>query len=218
MIEVFHLYKSYGKGVYALWDISFQVRAGEFVFITGPSGAGKTTLLKILFAAEQPDRGQVLVAGRNIWRLHRRQIPRLRRQIGFVFQDFKLLPRRTVFENVAFCQRVVGVHPKDIKRRVWNVLKMVGLTHKRDLHVELLSGGEQQRVAIARALVNGPPLLLADEPTGNLDPELSREVMNLFKVANREDTTVLVATHDRELVEKMGERAISLERGKIIEG
>jgi len=218
MIEVFHLYKSYGKGTYALWDISFQVRAGEFVFITGPSGAGKTTLLRILFAAEQPDRGQVLVAGRNILRLNRREIPALRRGIGFVFQDFKLLPRRTVFENVAFCQRAVGVPPKEIKRRDWTVLKMVGLTHKRDVPAERLSGGEQQRAAVARALVNGPALLLADEPTGNLDPELSQEVMDLFRGANAEDTTVLVATHDRALVERMGERAVSLERGKIIEG
>ncbi len=216
MVRIAGVWKRYDDGRYVLQNVDLQVRRGEFVFITGPSGAGKTTLLSLLYGAEVSDRGQVFVAGRNITRLRRKELSRLRRGIGIVFQDFKLLPRRTVFENIAFCQRAIGVPASEARRRVYAVLKLVRLAEKRDLSPRVLSGGEQQRVAIARALVNRPPLLIADEPTGNLDPDMAQEVMDVFREVNRLATTVVVATHDRSVIEYIGARTVHLENGQVI--
>ncbi|MBI2176760.1 MAG: cell division ATP-binding protein FtsE [Candidatus Tectomicrobia bacterium] len=218
MIRLIGVWKRYEEGGFALQEMNLHIPRGEFVFITGPSGAGKTTLLSLIYAAESVDRGQIFIAGRNITRLRRKDLPHLRRGIGVVFQDFKLLPRRTVFDNIAFCQRAIGVPAREARRRVYAVLKLVGLASKRNVFPRFLSGGEQQRVAIARALVNRPPLLIADEPTGNLDQTMAREVMDLFRAINRMATTVVVATHDRSLVEYLGRRAMRLENGRIVDG
>ncbi|MBI1725033.1 MAG: cell division ATP-binding protein FtsE [Candidatus Tectomicrobia bacterium] len=218
MIRLIGVWKRYEEGGFALQEMNLHIPRGEFVFITGPSGAGKTTLLSLIYAAESVDRGQIFIAGRNITRLRRKDLPHLRRGIGVVFQDFKLLPRRTVFDNIAFCQRAIGVPAREARRRVYAVLKLVGLASKRNIFPRVLSGGEQQRVAIARALVNRPPLLIADEPTGNLDQTMAREVMDLFRAINRMATTVVVATHDRSLVEYLGRRAMRLENGRIVDG
>ena len=190
-----------------------NVDKGEFCFLTGPSGAGKTTFLKLVFREELPSQGQILVGGRNITAIPPGQIPELRRSIGVVFQDFKLLKRKTIIENVAFVLRILGVPPREQKRRAFAALKAVGLHHKMHAYPLQLSGGEQQRVAIARALINEPMLLLADEPTGNLDPEMAQEIMRLFLEVNARGTTVVVATHDREMIQRMGKRVISLEKG-----
>src|SRR5262245_9577948 len=179
MIQMYHVDMRYEGGMYAIRDVSLSVERGEFVFLTGASGAGKTTLLRLLFGAERPTSGQILVAGRNVSRLTPRQIPDLRRQIGVIFQDFKLLQQRTVFENVAVALEISGVPEREIRARVWSTVKRLGLGHRLDHKPRALSGGEQQRVAIARALVNEPPLLLADEPTGNLDPDLSLDIMDI---------------------------------------
>ncbi|MFQ5894395.1 MAG: cell division ATP-binding protein FtsE [Nitrospinota bacterium] len=216
MIRLSQVTKRYGGGRPALEGVSFSVEAGEFTFVTGPSGAGKTTLLKIIFGAERADRGQVMVAGRNVTRIRRRELPHLRRGMGFVFQDFKLLPRRSVFENLEFCQRAIGVGAREARRRVYGVLKMVGLAEKQHLLPRLLSGGEQQRVAIARALVNRPAVLLADEPTGNLDSETGRDMMELFRRAHAMGATVVVATHDWTLVGYVGGRVLRLDRGRLV--
>jgi len=218
MVRLAGVCKRYDDGRFVLQKIDLHVQRGEFVFITGPSGAGKTTLLSLLYGAEVSDRGQVFIAGRNITRLRRKELSHLRRGIGVVFQDFKLLPRRTVFENIAFCQRAIGVPAREASRRVYAVLKLVKLAEKRDLLPRFLSGGEQQRVAIARALVNRPPLLIADEPTGNLDPEMAREVMDIFASVNRIATTVVVATHDRSVIEYIASRTIRLEFGQVVRG
>jgi len=185
--------------------------------LTGPSGAGKTTFLKLIFREETPTQGQILVNGRNVSAIPDSKIPYLRRSIGVVFQDFKLLKRKTVFENVAFVLKVMGVPKAERKRRVFQVLKQVSLHHKMHSYPMQLSGGEQQRIAIARSLINEPVLLLADEPTGNLDPDLALEIMSLFKEINNRGTTVLVATHDRELITRMKKRVIALERGRVTE-
>ena len=218
MIRLIGVWKRYEEGGFALQEMNLHIPRGEFVFITGPSGAGKTTLLSLIYGAESVDRGQIFIAGRNITRLLRKDLPHLRRGIGVVFQDFKLLPRRTVFDNIAFCQRAIGVPAREARRRVYAVLKLVGLAAKRNTFPRFLSGGEQQRVAIARALVNRPPLLIADEPTGNLDQTMAREVMDLFRAINRMATTVVVATHDHSLVEYMAKRAMRLENGRISDG
>jgi cell division transport system ATP-binding protein len=216
VIQTFHVSKVYERGDQpALHDISIEIEKGEFVFLTGPSGAGKTTLLKLVFAAEKPTAGQILVNGRNIAKLKPRQIPYLRRQVGVVFQDFKLIPTRTVHENVAYALEVIGLPEKEIRRRVYHVLKGVGLFHKANVLPPKLSGGEQQRVAIARALVNDPVLLLADEPTGNLDEEITKEVMSLLESANARGTTVIVATHDKGLIDGYKKRVIHLKRGIV---
>lgn len=215
MIQMFHVCKTYGE-TQALVDVSLEVKKGELAFIIGPSGAGKTTLLKLVFCAERADSGQILVNGRNLAAIRASTIPYLRRNIGVVFQDFKLLSKKTVFENIAFCQRVIGVPNREIKRRVWQVLKAMGLNHKLDMLPVQLSGGEQQRVAIARALVNEPALLLADEPTGNLDPDISEEIMGLFKYINLRGTTVVVATHDKSLVGRTNSKIIELHLGRVI--
>ena len=214
---MFHVSKSYLAGSFALRDVSLEVGKGEFVFLTGPSGAGKTTLLKLVFAAEKPSEGQIVVLGRNIGRLGPSAVPPLRRRIGVVFQDFKLLPRRTVEENVALALDVVGSPRRETRARVFAILKQLGLQHRRYHHPLSLSGGEQQRVAIARALVNEPHILLADEPTGNLDPELTVEIMDLIASASTRGTTVIVATHELEIVSRYGKRALRLEDGAITE-
>jgi cell division transport system ATP-binding protein len=215
MIQAFHVYKQYDRESMALSDVTLSVGRGEFCFLTGPSGAGKTTFLKLVFREELPSQGQILVGGRNVTAIPDGQIPELRRSIGVVFQDFKLLRRKTILENVAFVLRILGVAPREQKRRAFAALKAVGLHHKMHAYPLQLSGGEQQRVAIARALINEPMLLLADEPTGNLDPEMALEIMRLFLDVNARGTTVLVATHDREMIQRMGKRVIALEKGRV---
>jgi cell division transport system ATP-binding protein len=213
VIETRNLSKTYGRGVYALRNLTLTIQKGEFVFLTGPSGAGKTTLLRLLLVEERPTDGEVEVAGRNLARLAPAQVQAYRRSVGFVFQDFKLIQTKTVFENVSFVMRVLGV-PIDVqRRRTYQVLKQVGLQHRLQAYPVELSGGEQQRVAIARALANEPNLILADEPTGNLDPDLSVEIMNLFRDINTSGTTILVATHDRSLITRTGHRVLHLEHG-----
>jgi cell division transport system ATP-binding protein len=215
MIQLFRVSKEYGRFRHALSDVTCTIERGEFVFLTGPSGAGKSTFLKLLFRDEPPTSGQILVNGRNIGVLPASQIPYFRRSVGVVFQDFKLIRRKSVFENIAFVQNVLGLPRAEQKRRAYQVLKRVGLHHQMNAYPDELSGGEQQRVAIARAIVNEPTLLLADEPTGNLDPVLSEEIMRLFAEINIRGTTVLVATHDFDLIRRMGKRVLSLDRGRL---
>jgi cell division transport system ATP-binding protein len=215
MIQLFRVSKEYGRFRHALQDVTCTIERGEFVFLTGPSGAGKSTFLKLLFREQPPTSGQILVNGRNIGVLPASQIPYFRRTVGVVFQDFKLIARKSVFENIAFVQNVLGLPRAEQKRRAYQVLKRVGLHHQMNSYPDELSGGEQQRVAIARAIVNEPTLLLADEPTGNLDPVLSEEIMRLFLEINIRGTTVLVATHDFELIRRMGKRVLSLDRGRL---
>ena len=217
MIETHALGKAYGRGLYALRDLTLKVERGEFVFLTGPSGAGKSTLLRLLLLEERPTEGVAIVNGRNLVRMSSREVQAYRRSVGFVFQDFKLVPNKTVFENVSFALRVLGTPIEQQRRRTYQVLKWVGLQHRLQAYPLELSGGEQQRVAIARALVNEPQLVLADEPTGNLDPDLSLEIMNLFRDINASGTTVLVATHDRELIKWVGRRTVHLEHGRLLE-
>ena len=217
MIETHHLSKLYSRGLYALQDLTLNVDKGEFVFLTGPSGAGKSTLLRLLLCQEKPSEGEIFVNGHDLTKLSRSDIQEYRRGIGFIFQDFKLIPTRTVFENVAFVLEVLGVPSNQQRRRAHQVLKWVGLQHRINAFPRDLSGGEQQRIAIARALVNDPALVLADEPTGNLDPDLSLEIMNLLREINAGGTTVLVATHDRELIRLVGRRTITLDQGRIVE-
>ena len=216
MIQMFHVYKAYPGDPPVLSDINLHVQKGEFVFLTGPSGAGKTTLMKLIFCGEKATKGQILVGGRNIARIRESAVPYLRRNIGVVFQDFKLLPHRTVEDNVAFALDVLGVPRSKARERVQRMLKMVGLQHKAGSLPMKLSGGEQQRVVIARALVNDPTILLADEPTGNLDPALTLEIMDLLMDVNARGTTVMVATHDSTLLARYQKRTVRLERGFIV--
>jgi len=217
VIETSHLSKMYGRGIYALRDVSLVVEKGEFVFLTGPSGAGKSTLLRLLLRQELPSEGSVKVAGRDLAKLTPGQAQSYRRGVGFVFQDFKLIPSKTVLDNVGLVPRVLGATSVQQQRRTFQVLKWLGLQHRMNAYPLELSGGEQQRVAIARALVNEPALILADEPTGNLDPDLSLEIMNLFRDINARGTTVLVATHNRELMRHVGRRAVTLDHGHLVE-
>ena len=217
MIETSHLSKMYSRGIYALRDVSLVVEKGEFVFLTGPSGAGKSTLLRLLLRQELATEGSVKVAGRDLAKLTPSQAQSYRRAVGFVFQDFKLIPSKTVLDNVGLVPRVLGATSVQQQRRTFQVLKWLGLQHRMNAYPLELSGGEQQRVAIARALVNEPALILADEPTGNLDPDLSLEIMNLFRDINARGTTVLVATHNRELMRHVGRRAITLDHGHVVE-
>ena len=217
MIETDHLSKLYSRGVYALRDLSLTIDKGEFMFLTGPSGAGKSTFLRLLLREELPNEGELKVAGRDLKTLGSSQVQSYRRTVGFVFQDFRLIPRFTVFQNVAFVMRVLGVPVAVQQRKTFQVLKWVGLQHRMNAYPAELSGGEQQRIAIARALVNDPQIVLADEPTGNLDPDLALEIMNLFREINARGTTVVVATHDRELIKRVGRRFITLEHGRVVE-
>jgi cell division transport system ATP-binding protein len=217
VIEASRLSKVYSRGVYALRDLSLTVDKGEFIFLTGASGAGKSTFLRLILREDLASDGSLSVAGRDVKELHGAQIQAYRRSIGFVFQDFRLVPRFTVFQNVSFVMRVLGVALNVQQRKTFQVLKWVGLQHRMNAFPEELSGGEQQRVAIARALVNDPQLVLADEPTGNLDPDLSLDIMNLFREINARGTTVVVATHDRELIQRVGRRAVTLDHGRIAE-
>ncbi len=217
MIETRRLSKVYSRGLYALRELTLSVEKAEFVFLTGPSGAGKSTFLRLLLMQERPSEGEVFVNGHNLSMLSRREIQEYRRGIGFVFQDFKLIPSRTVLENISFVPEVLGVPASHQRRRAFQVLKWVGLQHRMNAYPKDLSGGEQQRIAIARALVNDPAILIADEPTGNLDPDLSLEIMNLLREINAGGTTVLVATHDRELIRLVGRRTITLDQGRVVE-
>jgi cell division transport system ATP-binding protein len=217
VIETHHLSKVYSRGLYALRDLTLSIEKAEFVFLTGPSGAGKSTFLRLLLLQERPSEGEVFVNGQNLATLKRSEIQEYRRGIGFIFQDFKLIPSRTVLENISFVPEVLGVPAAQQRRRAFQVLKWVGLQHRINAYPQDLSGGEQQRIAIARALVNDPVLVIADEPTGNLDPDLSLEIMNLLREINAGGTTVLVATHDRELIRLVGRRTITLEQGKVVE-
>lgn len=215
MIQLFHVSKYYDRRT-ALSGINLQIEKGECVLLVGPSGAGKTTLLKLLFCAERPDEGQILVQNRNVARLRPSDVPYLRRTMGFVFQDFRLLPKKNVFGNVALPLVVQGVSTFETKRRVIEALKAVGVEHKKESRPAALSAGEQQRVCIARAIVTGPIILLADEPTGNLDAELAREIIELFKVINARGTTVIVATHNRQVVEQINRRVVTLNQGVLV--
>ncbi|MEE9613499.1 MAG: cell division ATP-binding protein FtsE [Thermodesulfobacteriota bacterium] len=215
MIQLFHVFKNYESSVPALEDVTLKIGKGEFVFVTGASGAGKSTLLKIMFGSESPSDGQIIIDGRNYYRIPRAEIPSLRRRIGFVFQDFKLLPNKSVFENIAMALKVMGVGPAEVKNRVLKSLSYVKLRHKANYKPLSLSGGEQQRIAVARALVKEPAILLADEPTGNLDPGLAVEIMDLFKEVNNRGTTVVVATHDRGLLDRLHKRIIVLDKGRV---
>ncbi len=217
MIEMYRVSKRYPNGVDALSDVSCTIQSGEFVYLTGPSGAGKSTFVRLLICQEQVTEGQVLVKGRNLRMLQKRSIPYLRRNIGVVFQNFRLLPNRTVFDNVAIGLEIRGIPAQEIRPRVIQTLEMVGLGDYRDTFPQMLSGGEQQRVAIARALVNEPAVLVADEPTGNLDPALSREILSLLIEVQRRGTTVIVATHDLELMKEYPGRVLRLEDGKLVE-
>jgi cell division transport system ATP-binding protein len=215
MIQFYHVYKSYDGRQKAVKDVSFKVEKGEFVFLTGPSGAGKSTILKLILCAEKADDGQILIAGRNVARLGQHDIPALRRQIGTVFQDFKLIERKTVFENVAISLRIMRAGEDQIVKKTVNALRAVGILSKKDNYPLQLSGGEQQRVAIARALVKEPVILLADEPTGNLDKKITQEILGLIKDIHAQGTTVIVATHDPDLIGKTGKRMIHIEDGRV---
>jgi cell division transport system ATP-binding protein len=217
VIEFYRVAKEY-QGRRVLKDVTFQVKKGEFVFLSGPSGAGKTTLLRLVFRAERPNDGQIIVNGMNVSAMSGSRVPALRRSIGIVFQDYKLLPTRTVLENVTYVQKFLGVPPAERRRRAYQVLRLVELHHRLGALPEELSGGEQQRVALARALVHDPTLLVADEPTGNLDHRLAGEVMKLIAEINIRGTTVVVATHDQDLVRRSGRRCLTLDRGRIVEG
>ena len=217
MIQLHNVSMAYQSDVTALNGINLKVPKGDFIFLTGQSGAGKSTLLKLLYAALVPTRGQVLIEGQNVTRLTRSQIPYLRRNIGVVFQDFKLLPQRTVMENVAITLEVLGWGKKDIGKKVYHILKQMGMEQKINSTPLRLSGGEQQRVALARALVNDPKILLADEPTGNLDDENKEQILSIFKEANIRGTTVVVATHDHRLIENSHRRVVLLDKGRIVE-
>jgi cell division transport system ATP-binding protein len=216
VIQLFHVTKEYPGDGPALQDVTLEIDKGEFVFLTGPSGAGKSTLLKLIFCDEPATSGQLLLFGKNVAKIRPAAVPFVRRHIGVVFQDFKLLPQRTVAENVALPLEVRGLADKEIRKRVKALLRSVGLEHRADKFPPSLSGGEQQRVAVARALSADPTLLLADEPTGNLDPERTLEVMDLLHGANARGTTVVVATHDRTLLERYKRRVIALDRGRLV--
>lgn len=216
MIEMQDVYKKYPNGVTALNGINVRINQGEFVYIVGPSGAGKSTFIKLIYREEIPTSGIIMMNGVNLAKLRMRKVPIYRRNIGVVFQDFKLLPKLTVYENVAFALEVIEEHPKIIKKRVMEVLDLVNLKHKAKMLPTELSGGEQQRVSIARSFVNSPKVVIADEPTGNLDPETSWEIMNIFDEINTRGTTVVMATHNREIVNTIKHRVIAIESGKII--
>lgn len=208
--------KVYPGGSVALQDVNVHIEPGEFVFVVGPSGAGKSTFIKMLFREVLPTTGSIFVNGMDILALSPKEIPFMRRQLGIIFQDYRLLPDRTVFENVAFAMQVIEAPHRKIRRQVNNVLDLVGLRHRSNAYPNELSGGEQQRIAIARAIVNDPVFVIADEPTGNLDPETSWDIMEIFKEINDTGTTIVMATHDKEVVDAMGKRVIAIEHGRIV--
>ena len=216
MIKFVNISKEYKNGVTALYDINVEIGKGEFVFLVGSSGAGKSTLIKILLKEEGISRGKLYLNGMDITRVPNRRIPFIRRQVGVVFQDFRLLPNKTVYENVAFAMEIVGAKPRDIRRRVPLILSMVDLSRKANNFPDQLSGGEQQRVSIARAIINNPPVLIADEPTGNLDPETAWEIMKVLTDINNRGTTVVMATHARDIVNLMKKRVVALEDGRLV--
>ena len=207
--------KTYQTGTEAVKHTTLHIEKGEFAFIVGPSGCGKSTLMKMLLKEVEPTSGNIYINGKDITQISKKQVPYLRRKMGIVFQDFRLLPDKTVYENVAFAMRVIEANPKMIKKQVPNVLALVGLLKKAKMYPDELSGGEQQRVAVARAIVNNPMMLIADEPTGNLDPETAWEIMSLLNDINRRGTTVVVATHAKEIVDKMQKRVIAIENGTV---
>jgi cell division transport system ATP-binding protein len=217
MIQVYNVSMSYKEDIEVLHEINFNVKKGEFVFLVGTSGAGKTTILRLLYRELVPTSGQIILAGKNLSQISRSQIPYLRRRMGVIFQDFKLLPNKTVQENIALAMKVTGAKRPHIRQQVDRLLHQMSLVHRKDALPEDISGGEQQRVAIARAMANDPVVLLADEPTGNLDPKLSLEIMHLFENFNFRGTTVMVATHDLSLVQQLGKRVIRIEDGKNVE-
>lgn len=216
MIQFLSVNKKFAGGAAALRNISFKLEQGDFAFLRGASGAGKSTLLKLIYRELEPSSGQVLVNGRNVALIPRKKVPFLRRTIGVVFQDFRLIPRRTIFENISYLPQILGVGLPERKRLAYQTLRRVGLAHRMNSFPLQLSGGEQQRVAIARALINQPEILIADEPTGNLDPELSWEIMRLFVEINGKGTTVLLATHEPSFVRAVGGRVLSLGRGRLV--
>lgn len=216
MIRFKNISKLYENNVKALTDVNIDIEAGEFVFLVGPSGSGKSTFIKMLLKEVEPTSGEVIVGNTELSKLTRKAVPYFRRKIGMVYQDFKLIPTLNIYENVAFAMKVVEASSKDIRRRVPMVLSLVGLSHKYKMFPNELSGGEQQRVSLARAIVNNPSLLIADEPTGNLDPETAKEIMELLDDINRAGTTILMATHAKEIVDNMQKRVIAIEGGKIV--
>ena len=216
MIQMFDVCKVYPNNHTALADINLHINKGDFTFVTGQSGAGKTTLINLIFCAESATRGQTIVNGMNLAKIRKSRIPHLRRSIGVVFQDFKLLNSRTAYENVVFALEVTGAKRAEVKRKAWQALKLVGLQNRLDSTPRELSGGEQQRIAIARAIVNDPTILLADEPTGNLDADITQDIMELFQNINNRGTTLLIATHNNTLAQRFATRHITLERGRII--
>lgn len=216
MIQLINVNKTFTDGHCVLKDVNLDIQGGEFIFIVGSSGAGKSTLIKLLLKETEPTSGQIIINDKDITKLKHKDIPYLRRSIGVVFQDFRLLQEKTVYDNVAFAMKVVEASPRDIRRQVPIMLSMVGLSKKANLYPQQLSGGEQQRVSLARAMVNGPSILIADEPTGNLDPDMSWDVMKILSEINQKGTTVLMATHDREIVNSMKKRVIAIEDTRII--
>jgi len=215
MIHFYHVTKRFDRYSTALHDVTFHLEKGEFAFLTGPSGAGKSTLLKLILRQILPTEGQIVVNGRNLNAMKKSQLPYFRREIGMVFQDFKLIDRMTVFENLSFILTVLNVPPREHKKKAYQALRTVSLHHKLNSYPRQLSGGEQQRVAIARALINDPLVLIGDEPTGNLDPELSHDIVQIFSEANLRGSTVLLATHDRDLIRSSGRRCITIEAGRV---
>ena len=217
MIQMYNVYMKYKRDITVLQDISFLVEKGEFIFITGLSGAGKSTILRLLYRELLPTKGEIVVAGYNLAKIRNSQLPYFRRKVGVVFQDFKLLPNKTVEQNIAFSMRVTGAKKSQIKKNVDRILDWTNLTHRRNAFPEDISGGEQQRTSIARAVVNDPIIVLADEPTGNLDPGLSMEIMRLFERLSMRGTTVIVATHNTNIVKAFDKRVVKIEHGKIVE-
>ena len=216
MIKFENVSKIYDNGFPALHDVSFEIEKGEFVFLVGSSAAGKSTIIKLIMKEEDATEGDITINGIDVCDLRRKEVPFFRRTIGVVFQDFRLLPNKTVQENVAYAMEIVGASGKDIRKNVPNVLSMVGLAHKAKMYPRQLSGGEQQRVAIARAIVNNPVVLIADEPTGNLDPDTAQEIMTILEDINRRGTTIIMATHAENIVNKMQKRVLVVEKGAIV--
>ncbi|MCI8755503.1 MAG: cell division ATP-binding protein FtsE [Oscillospiraceae bacterium] len=216
MIEFINVSKTYRTGTHALHNFSLNIDRGEFVFVVGPSGAGKSTFIKLMMREEKPTEGEIYVNGQNLVKMRRRKVPYFRRTLGVVFQDFRLIPYMNVYDNVAFAMRVTNVRRREIRERVPYILKLVGLEGKSKSLPEHLSGGEQQRVALARALVNNPPLIIADEPTGNIDPELSFEIVDLLSEINKCGTTIVMVTHEHNLVSEFNHRVIMIEEGSVV--